>query len=151
MSPRAAWRLERLGYQPVYDYAAGKVAWMAAGLPTVRADAPERRALDAADRSPPTCTPETPLDTSGLDATGNPISWSTANASCSDGSHPGAAPADRSALADVVMETGPTTVRAHEPLEPLLQRANRRQVRHVIVTTPKGRLLGVVGNDTPRR
>ena len=34
MSPRAAWRLERLGFTEVYDYAAGKVDWMAAGLPT---------------------------------------------------------------------------------------------------------------------
>src|SRR5712691_518454 len=36
MSPRAAWRLERLGFTPVYDYALGKVDWMAAGLPSVR-------------------------------------------------------------------------------------------------------------------
>src|SRR5438128_4255591 len=55
MSPRAAWRLERLGFTDVHDYAAGKVDWMAAGLPTVRADTTQRRALDAADRDPPTC------------------------------------------------------------------------------------------------
>jgi hypothetical protein len=58
MSPRAAWRLERFGYGPVYDYAAGKVDWMAAGLPTVRADASQRRALDAADREPRICRPD---------------------------------------------------------------------------------------------
>jgi len=58
MSPRAAWRLERLGYGPLYDYAAGKVDWMAAGLPNIRADASERRALDGADREPPTCRPD---------------------------------------------------------------------------------------------
>src|SRR2546423_12942530 len=57
MSPRAAWRLEGLGYDPVYDYAAGKVDWMAAGLATIRADPSERRALDAADRASPTCSP----------------------------------------------------------------------------------------------
>jgi hypothetical protein len=58
MSPRAAWRLEGLGYGPVYDYAAGKVDWIAAGLPTVRAEVCERRALDVADRDPPTCHPD---------------------------------------------------------------------------------------------
>jgi hypothetical protein len=58
MSPRAAWRLERLEFGPVYDYAAGKIDWMAAGLPTVRADTTVRRALDAADRDPPTCRPD---------------------------------------------------------------------------------------------
>jgi rhodanese-related sulfurtransferase len=34
MSPRAVWRLEAMGFSRVYDYAVGKVDWMAAGLPT---------------------------------------------------------------------------------------------------------------------
>jgi hypothetical protein len=58
MSPRAAWQLERLGFGPVYGYAAGKVDRMAAGLPTVRADTIERRAFDAVDADPPTCRPD---------------------------------------------------------------------------------------------
>ena len=33
MSPRAAWRLKAAGFGPVYDYAAGKADWLAAGLP----------------------------------------------------------------------------------------------------------------------
>src|SRR5919106_5910358 len=33
MSPRAAWRLESLGFGEVYDYAAGKQNWLASGLP----------------------------------------------------------------------------------------------------------------------
>ena len=33
MSPRAAWRLESLGFRNVHDYPAGKSDWMAAGLP----------------------------------------------------------------------------------------------------------------------
>jgi len=32
MSPRAASRLESLGFRDVYDYAAGKADWFAAGL-----------------------------------------------------------------------------------------------------------------------
>ena len=37
MSPRAAWRLEALGFGGVYDYVAGKVDWIAAGyLPNGR-------------------------------------------------------------------------------------------------------------------
>ena len=32
-SPKAARKLEELGYQEVYDYEAGKVDWQAAGLP----------------------------------------------------------------------------------------------------------------------
>jgi hypothetical protein len=33
MSPRAAWRLEAAGFDPVYDYVAGKAGWLAADLP----------------------------------------------------------------------------------------------------------------------
>lgn len=33
-SPKAAERMERLGYQQVYDYTAGKMDWQQAGLPT---------------------------------------------------------------------------------------------------------------------
>jgi CBS domain-containing protein len=42
------------------------------------------------------------------------------------------------------MEPGPATVRAHEPLDPLLERMARRGVDEIIVTTPEGVLLGVV-------
>src|SRR5947207_1695066 len=55
MSPRAAWRLETLGFDPVYDYAAGKADWGAAGLPREGTAASERSAGDAADRYTPTC------------------------------------------------------------------------------------------------
>lgn len=33
MSPRAAWRLEALGLERVYDYVSGKADWSASGLP----------------------------------------------------------------------------------------------------------------------
>jgi Mg/Co/Ni transporter MgtE len=33
MSPRAAWRLESLGFREVYDYVSGKQDWLASGLP----------------------------------------------------------------------------------------------------------------------
>jgi len=33
MSPRAAWRLEAAGFDPVYDYVSGKAGWLAADLP----------------------------------------------------------------------------------------------------------------------
>lgn len=143
MSPRAARRLERLGFGPVYDYAAGKVDWMAAGLPTVRADSSERRALDAADRDPPTCRPDDPVaDVAGLnersvvvvDERGIVLGRVSA----------GRVDAADSRAIEEVMEPGPATVRAHEPLAPLLERMARRGVSEVIVTTPQGELLGVV-------
>jgi CBS domain-containing protein len=42
------------------------------------------------------------------------------------------------------MEAGPSTVRPHLPLEGLLARLEERDLRIAIVTTPQGRLIGVV-------
>jgi CBS domain-containing protein len=137
MSPRAAWRLERFGFV-VHDYAAGKVDWLAAGLPTVRAEPAPRRALDAADRNPLTCAPDTPIaeltDAAVLvvNAEGIVLGRVPANRGAGDGT------------AEEAMEPGPTTVRAHEPLDQLLDRMRRRHVGEIVVTTPEGRLLGVV-------
>ena len=55
MSPRAAWRLEAIGFEQVYDYVAGKVDWLAAGLPSEGTRTSELRAADAARRDVPTC------------------------------------------------------------------------------------------------
>src|SRR5260370_35222066 len=60
MSPRAACRLTQLGFAPVYDYTLGKVDWMAAALPTVRAGQPSRRVLDVVRRDVPTCAADAP-------------------------------------------------------------------------------------------
>lgn len=137
MSPRAACRLERFGYA-VYDYAAGKVDWLAAGLPTLRARPGPRRALEAADRDPPTCSPDTLLDGLGRGSViviDNGIVLGRVRSS--DKSSTGV-------VAESVMEPGPATVRAHEPLDDLLARMARRRVAEMIVTTPEGALLGVV-------
>ena len=48
MSPRAAWRLESLGFGEVYDYVDGKVDWMAAGLATEGTASRHPRAGDLA-------------------------------------------------------------------------------------------------------
>jgi Mg/Co/Ni transporter MgtE len=55
MSPRAAWRLESLGFGEVYEYRGGKLDWMAAGLPTEGTNAEKPRAGALARRDVPTC------------------------------------------------------------------------------------------------
>jgi CBS domain-containing protein len=149
MSPRAAWRLERLGFGPVYDYGDGKVDWMAAGLPTVRADTSERRALDAADRDPAICRPD---DRVSDIAGGNHRRLVVVNERgiVLGRVSPGRVEAAESTRVEEVMEPGPTTVRAHEPLAPLLDRMVSRGVDEVIVTTPQGELLGVLQRPEDR-
>lgn len=147
MSPRAAWRLERLGFSVVYDYAAGKVDWMAAGLPTVRADTTERRAIEAADPTPSTCAPEVSM------ATAAHLAADTGSRSVivvNDGGIVLGRVREREfaknagVVVEDVMEPGPATVRAHEPLVPLVERMRSRRVSEIVVTTPEGHLLGVV-------
>jgi rhodanese-related sulfurtransferase len=148
MSPRAAWRLERLGFD-VSDYAAGKVDWIAAGLPTVRQAPAPPRAIQAADPNPPICAPETPVsalpDASVLVVNDHSIVLGRVPAGARRGLHK---------TAEEIMDAGPTTVRAHEPLDELLARMTRRHVQEIVVTTPEGGLLGVVRrpsvvNDLP--
>jgi CBS domain-containing protein len=138
MSPRAAWRLERLGFE-VYDYAAGKVDWLAAGLATIRAELAPRRALDDVDHDPRTCAPDAPV--AELDAGSvivlNDHGIVLGRVRAGDRS-------DDVRTAEEAMEPGPTTVRAHEPLDELLDRMERRHVEEIIVTTPEGQLVGVV-------
>src|SRR5260370_37337430 len=55
MSPRAAWRLESLGFGDVSDYVDGKVDWMAAGLPTEGTNSQHPRAGDVARKDVPIC------------------------------------------------------------------------------------------------
>ena len=55
MSPRAAWRLESLGFSQVFDYGAGKVDWLASGLPTEGKESHVLRAKDSVRRDVPTC------------------------------------------------------------------------------------------------
>ena len=144
MSPRAAWRLERLGYGPVYDYAAGKVDWMAAGLPTIRADSSQRRALDTADRAPPTCRPDQPVCDVVASTPATTLIVINDERIVLGRFRAGASTAEGTARVEDVMEPGPATVRAHEPLPPMLERMARRQVDEVIVTRPEGTLLGLV-------
>src|SRR5712692_4746207 len=56
MAPRAAARLETLGFREVYEYKAGKLDWMAAGLPTEGTNALHPRAGDAARKDVPVCS-----------------------------------------------------------------------------------------------
>ncbi len=55
MSPRAAWRLESLGFTKVFDYVGGKADWFAAGLPREGSLASVPRTGDIARRDDVTC------------------------------------------------------------------------------------------------
>jgi Mg/Co/Ni transporter MgtE len=59
--------------------------------------------------------------------------------------------ADARTTAESVMEEGPRTVRANVPAEELLKRLVDRDLTSAVVTTPRGRLLGVVDREVVER
>ena len=146
MSPRAAWRLEQLGFGAVYDYVAGKVDWIAAGLPTVRIATAEQRAIEAIDAHSPVArlgqrVADIVVSSARSVVVVNGAGVVLGRVTADD------LRADPDALVESLMSLGPTRVRAHEPLDALRERMRSRNVRDMIVTTPEGVLLGVVHDD----
>ncbi len=147
MSPRAAWRLESLGFGEVYDYVAGKVDWLAFGLPREGDEAATPRAGDIARRDVPTCALSEPIGSvrERVEAAGWEQCLVVNDERVVLGRLRGKAlSADAHTLAESVMETGPTTVRPDERLANLATRLRERDVTSIVVTTPDGRLVGVL-------
>lgn len=149
MSPRAACRLEQLGFAEVYDYVPGKADWIAAGLPREGESAHHPTyAGDIAVRDVPTCRRSDPLADTLARMRASQQGFCVVAGD--DGLVLGMLYADetrRHRDADTVeqaMRGGPTTVRASEPVEPLLERMRRAGVDGILVTDPEGRLLGLL-------
>lgn len=147
MSPRAACRLERLGFEKVYDYIAGFADWKAAGLPVEGEGDRERWAIDANRSDVPTCGPDDQI-AAVRDRTFD-AGWNECVVVDCDNVVIGrlrkkAWDSSDDTLAADVMQSGPTTVRADEPLEPLVGRMAKHGTRLVVIATPEGHLLGVV-------
>ena len=150
MSPRAACRLETLGFDPnlVYDYVDGKAGWLANGLPRDGTGASVLRAGDLVDAKPPTCVLDTPaadirdaLDASGY---GFVLVVSAARVVLGRVRRSALADTDSAATAEDVMEPGPSTVRFDIPARELVQRLAAKNLKTAVVTTPNGCLVGVV-------
>ncbi len=154
MSPRAACRLEALGFEQVYDYILGIADWRAAGLPT-EGDAPFFQTVaDAMRPDVPTCAPSEAIGMVGERV--REAGWSDCMVIDCDGLVIGRLRSstwdlDPLLTAAEVMQSGPTTVRPNGPLDTLVKTMDRRPTPLVVVTTAQGNLLGVVLRDEARR
>ena len=147
MSPRAACRLETLGFARVHHYVLGKADWLAHGLPTDGGQAQVPRAKDVLRREVVSALPGEPVGGAAARVARSPYGFALVVAS--DGTLLGrlrkaVLDADPSARADQVMEAGPSTIRPDRPLAELAERLRRRGLHTAIITAPDGRLLGVV-------
>jgi predicted transcriptional regulator len=149
MSPRAACRLETLGFDPrlVFDYVEGKAGWLAYGLPSEGNNATVLYAGELVDAEPPTCALDTPVPEirHALAATGYGFALviSAGRIVLGRVRRSALASADDSSTAEKVMEAGPSTVRFNTPAHELVQRLAKRDLKTAVVTTPDGCLVGV--------
>jgi rhodanese-related sulfurtransferase/CBS domain containing-hemolysin-like protein len=146
LSPRAAHRLDRLGFGDVHDYAAGKMDWLAAGLPY----AGEAHLVSQNVRRDPVIAGlDDRLDELGERVVADPAGLAVVvdedqvvQGVVGSRELKGA---DLSGTAEQAMYVGVTTVRPSEQLEPLIQRMDRAKVDHVVVTRADGTLVGLFG------
>ncbi|HEY2436637.1 MAG TPA: CBS domain-containing protein [Solirubrobacteraceae bacterium] len=151
MSPRAACRLETLGFTKVHDYAAGKVDWLAHGLAVEGTDADQPTAGSLARHDAATCSLD---DTAGevlrrIDASpyGFALVLSARGVLLGRARRSGLQSAEPDALVESCMEPGPSTIRPHLTVEELHKRLARSEFKTFVVTTPGGSLLGVLRRD----
>jgi rhodanese-related sulfurtransferase/CBS domain-containing protein len=147
LSPRAACRLEALGFEQVFDYVPGKADWLARGLPREGQKATEKRVGDLVRTDAVTARLDDRVGDIRERVEASPYGF-------------GFVVADRGTLlgrlrrsalegnpnetAADVMEPGPSTVRADTPPPELASRLDKGGLTTAVVTTPEGRLMGVV-------
>src|SRR5260370_1449015 len=150
MSPRAAWRLESLGFAQVYDYAAGKADWLAWGLPREGRAAQVPTVGEVARRDVPTCgladrvaDVKARAQAAGYDAcvvvNAQRVVLGLLRGRELD--------ADPAATAEAVMRAGPTTYRLDVPAREAGARMRERGVDALTVTTPDGMLVGLLRRE----
>ncbi len=155
MSPRAAWRLETLGFTKVYEYAAGKADWGAAGLPLEGEVASSPTIGERVRRDVPTCGLQEHVGEAAARVRAG--GWDTCIV-VTDGDvvlgrlHETELRGDPLRSAEEAMRPGPSTFRPDVPAEQMLELMRERNLRTVPVTTSDGRLVGIARvEDLERR
>jgi hypothetical protein len=141
MSPRAAWRLEQLGFGRSIDYVGGKMDWLDFDLPW---EGSAHLVGAELDRDVPTCTVGEKASEVRERLSSPRFCVVVFDGGVVAGS------LDEEALrgngdefVERRMREGPGTVRASEEPAPLAERMRRKNLEDVIVTRPDGRLVGV--------
>jgi CBS domain-containing protein len=155
MSPRAAWRLDSLGFEQIYDYVAGKADWSAAGLPREGKLAGTPRAGQLARRDVPTC---------GLKERVSDVRERLRAAGCdtcaivNEGRvllgllHRRTLEGHAAAVAEDIMDPGPSTFRPDIPVEALAHYMHHHELSRVWITTSDGEQIGLLlRTDLERR
>jgi CBS domain-containing protein len=147
MSPRAAWRLEGLGFERVYDYVPGKADGFASGLPMEGKMASVPIIRDAARRDVPTCAPTEKFGV--VRERLRKAGWDRCVIVNEERVVLGLLrenelASNPEASVEEVMRNGPATFRPNEPVEKMLKGMQARGASAVLVTPSDGRLVGLL-------
>jgi CBS domain-containing protein len=142
--PRAAWRLEAVGFGPVYDYVAGKADWLAADLPfegtAQLAGMFTRRGVATIGERTTAAEALRLLDAQGF---GPVVVLNQAGVVMGAAYRDKLASAAGEAEVGTVMRFGVSTVRPSEDAAVLAHRMGHKRVARVVVTRSDGTLVGL--------
>jgi predicted transcriptional regulator len=146
VSPRAASRLESLGFLRVYDYAAGKADWGSYGLPLDGHADSSTRVSGIAATDVPTCRlDELVADVSARLRDDWDICVVTNDADVVLGLlRRGALRSNRRTRVEDALKPGPSTIRPSARLEAITKRLHDQNLTRIIVTRSDGVLFGVL-------
>jgi CBS domain-containing protein len=147
MAPRAAARLESLGFKEVFEYKAGKLDWLAAGEPTEGENAKRPRAGDVARKDVVVC---------GLDDRigqvrdrASTAGWDVAVVVDEERVVLGILrlkqlKTDANLLVEQAMRPGPSTFRPYVPMKEMADYMVEHGLESAPITTSDGKLVGVL-------
>ncbi len=144
MSPRAAARLQAMGFSEVYDYAPSKVDWFANSLPAEGSEAAKKTIADVAERDVPRCRPGERIG----DVRQRIGDWDVCLAVDDDDVLLGLLRAEALGLEDDrrvedVMQEGPLTHRPDVTVEEMTHQLHEKPEPRVLVTNADGTVVGV--------
>lgn len=154
MSPRAAWRLEALGFSEIFEYTAGEADWFAAGLPMEGANAALPHVGDVARQDIPRCNLGERIGDvlQRVQAVGWDRSVVVNDHEIVLGLlHDRELAGDPDGTVEAVMRAGPATYRPDVVVSDALAQLTERKVSGVLVTRSDGTLLGWLRRDDAER
>jgi CBS domain-containing protein len=136
-----------MAFSDVYDFQGGKKSWGSYGLPREGTNVPERTAGDVADRDVPTCMLDERL--AAVRGRVRIVGWDTCVVVNEQRIVLGrlgrkAITGDADESVEEAMTPGPATIRPSIGADALLERMSIRKLTSYVVTTPDGRLVGLV-------